>query len=133
MKLNYEPKQIYDVSKGQELFKKALKYVPAGIYGHLGPSEGCMIPVSAYPLFMSRAQGTYIWDLNGNRYIDYMCAYGPNFLGYNDPDVDAAAIEQLKRATAPRSLRSLWSKWRKRWSTPSIWRTGRSSARTAAI
>ena len=81
MKLNYEPKQIYDVSKGQELFKKALKYVPAGIYGHLGPSEGCMIPVSAYPLFMSRAQGTYIWDLNGNRYIDYMCAYGPNFLG----------------------------------------------------
>lgn len=28
MKLNYEPKQIYDVSKGQELFKKALKYVP---------------------------------------------------------------------------------------------------------
>ena len=97
MKLNYEPKQIYDVSKGQELFKKALKYVPAGIYGHLGPSEGCMIPVSAYPLFMSRAQGTYIWDLNGNRYIDYMCAYGPNFLGYNDPDVDAAAIEQLKK------------------------------------
>ena len=97
MKLQYEPKQIYDVSKGQALFKKALSLVPAGIYGHLGPSEGCMIPVSAYPLFMSRAQGTYIWDLNGNRYIDYMCAYGPNFLGYNDPDVDAAAIEQLKK------------------------------------
>lgn len=97
MKLNYEPKKIYDVSKGQELFKKALKLVPAGIYGHLGPSEGCMLPVSAYPMFMSKAQGTYIWDLNGNRYIDYMCAYGPNFLGYNDPDVDAAAIEQLKK------------------------------------
>ena len=97
MKLQYEPKQIYDVSKGQALFKKALSLVPAGIYGHLGPSEGCMIPVSAYPLLMSRAQGTYIWDLNGNRYIDYMCAYGPNFLGYNDPDVDAAAIEQLKK------------------------------------
>ena len=71
MKLQYEPKQIYDVSKGQALFKKALSLVPAGIYGHLGPSEGCMIPVSAYPLFMSRAQGTYIWDLNGNRYIDF--------------------------------------------------------------
>ena len=74
MNLTYEPKKIYDVSKGQELFKKALKYVPAGIYGHLGPSEGCMIAVSAYPLFMSRAQGNYIWDLNGHRYIDYMLA-----------------------------------------------------------
>ena len=97
MNLNYEPKKIYDVSKSQEMFKRALKVVPAGIYGHLGPSEGCMIPVSSYPLFMSKAKGSYFWDIDGNRFIDYMCAYGPNFLGYNDPDVDAAAIEQLKK------------------------------------
>lgn len=56
-----------------------------------------MIPVSSYPLFMSKAKGSYFWDIDGNRFIDYMCAYGPNFLGYNDPDVDAAAIEQLKK------------------------------------
>lgn len=132
MNLKYEPKKIYDVTKSQEAFKRALKVVPAGIYGHLGPSEGCMIPVSSYPLFMSKAKGAYFWDIDGNRFIDYMCAYGPNFLGYNDPDVDAAAIEQLKKATAQRLLPNCSSTSRKKWSTPSTWQTGRSSQRTAA-
>ncbi len=96
MKLNYEPKPVIDVTKSQETFKRALKCIPAGIYGHLGPSEGCMVPVSSYPLYMSKAQGAYIWDVDGNKIIDYMCGYGPNFLGYNDPDVDAAAAAQRK-------------------------------------
>ncbi|MEG2274044.1 MAG: aminotransferase class III-fold pyridoxal phosphate-dependent enzyme, partial [Clostridia bacterium] len=56
-----------------------------------------MIPVESYPLFMSKAQGSYIWDIDGNRFVDYMCAYGPNYLGYNDPDVDAAAAAQRKK------------------------------------
>lgn len=94
MNLKYEPIKILDVSKSQATFKRAMKVIPAGIYGHLGPSEGCMIPVQTYPLYMSKAKGTYIWDLDGNKIIDYMCAYGPNFLGYNDPDVDAAAAAQ---------------------------------------
>ena len=54
------------------------------------------MPIDAYPLFSSRASGPYFWDVDGNRFIDYMCAYGPNVLGYNDPDVDAAVAEQLK-------------------------------------
>lgn len=97
MNLKYDPKPIIDVTKSQQMFKRALNVIPAGIYGHLGPSEGCMIPVQSYPLFMSKAKGAYIWDLDGNRIIDYMCAYGPNFLGYNDPDVDAAAAAQRKK------------------------------------
>ncbi len=97
MNLNYTPKKVNDVSKSQALFKRALNVIPAGVYGHLGPSEGCMVPVSAYPLYMSKAQGTYIWDIDGNKIIDYMCGYGPNFLGYNDPDVDAAALAQRKK------------------------------------
>ena len=47
--------------------------------------------MEAFPLFSDHAQGTYFWDVDGNRFIDYMCAYGPNVLGYNDPDVDEAA------------------------------------------
>ena len=97
MELKYQPKKIIKVAKSQEMFKRALNVIPAGIYGHLGPAEGCMIPIENYPLYMSKAQGAYIWDLDGNKIIDYMCAYGPNFLGYNDPDVDAAAMEQLKK------------------------------------
>lgn len=54
------------------------------------------MPMNAYPLFASKADGAYFWDVDGNRYIDLMCAYGPMILGYNDPDVDNAAIEQMK-------------------------------------
>ena len=83
-------------TKSRELFARAVKVIPGGVYGHLGPAEGCFMPVNAYPLFSSRAQGAYFWDVDGNRYIDYMCAYGPNILGYNDKDVDAAALAQLE-------------------------------------
>ncbi len=86
----------YSHEKSREMFERALKVVPAGIYGHLGPAEGQWIPVSKWPAFSERAEGSYFWDVDGNKYIDYMCAYGPNVLGYNDPDVDAAAMKQLK-------------------------------------
>ena len=96
----------YDHTKSKELFARAVKVIPGGVYGHLGPAEGCFMPVGAYPLFSSRAEGAYFWDVDGNRYIDYMCAYGPNILGYNDRDVDAAALAQLKEGncvTSPSS------------------------------
>ncbi len=86
----------YTHEKSREWFARAAKVIPAGVYGHLGPSEGLFIPVEKWPLFSEKAQGTYFWDVDGNKYIDYMCAYGPNVLGYNDPDVDAAAAAQLK-------------------------------------
>lgn len=89
--------KINEYSKSREWFSRATKVIPSGVYGHLGPAEGNFMPVSSFPLMGDRAQGAYFWDVDGNRFIDYMCAYGPNVLGYNDPDVDAAAIEQLKK------------------------------------
>ncbi|MCI8525197.1 MAG: aminotransferase class III-fold pyridoxal phosphate-dependent enzyme [Oscillospiraceae bacterium] len=97
MKIN-----TYEQSRAQ--FVRAAKVIPSGVYGHLGPAEGCFIPVEAFPMFSSRAQGSYFWDVDGNRFIDYMCAYGPNILGYNDPDVDEAARKQREKGdcvTAP--------------------------------
>ena len=89
--------KINTYTKSREWFDRAVKVVPSGVYGHLGPAEGNFMPVSSFPLMGDRAQGSYFWDVDGNRFIDYMCAYGPNVLGYNDPDVDAAAMEQLKK------------------------------------
>lgn len=86
--------KINDYTKSREAFARAVRLIPSGIYGHQGPAEGCYVPIEAFPLYSSRAQGTYLWDLDGNRFIDYMCAYGPNILGYHDPDVDAAAAKQ---------------------------------------
>ena len=98
---------VYSHEKGRACFDRALKVIPAGIYGHLGPSEGLWIPIQKWPFYSEKAQGSYFWDLDGNKYIDYMCAYGPNVLGYNDPDVDAAAMKQLKLGnctTAPSKI-----------------------------
>ena len=98
---------IYDHSKSREQYLRASKVIPSGVYGHLGPAEGCFIPVSAYPQFSEKAKGPYFWDIDGNRYIDYMCAYGPNILGYNDPDVDEAAAKQREKGdciTAPSTV-----------------------------
>ena len=98
---------IYDHTKSREAFARAARVIPSGVYGHLGPAEGCFIPVSAYPQFSQRAQGACFWDIDGNRYIDYMCAYGPNILGYNDPDVDEAARRQREKGdcvTAPSTV-----------------------------
>ena len=88
----------YEYKKSRALFERASQVIPAGIYGHLGPAEGCFIPVSAYPFYIQKAQGAYFWDVDGNRFIDYMCAYGPIVLGYNHPAVDQAAREQLEMA-----------------------------------
>jgi glutamate-1-semialdehyde 2,1-aminomutase len=84
----------YSYTASRTAFDRALKVIPSGIYGHQGPTEGCYIPQSAFPLFSSRAEGSRFWDADGNEYIDYMCGYGPNVLGYGDPDVEAAATAQ---------------------------------------
>jgi len=85
---------INSYNKSREEYNRALKVIPSGIYGHQGPAEGCFVPVSAFPFFSERAKGSYFWDVDGNRFIDYMCAYGPNILGYNDEEVDEAAAKQ---------------------------------------
>lgn len=99
--------KINSYRKSREAFIRASKVIPSGIYGHQGPAEGCYIPVDAFPLFSEKAKGSYFWDIDGNRFIDYMCAYGPNILGYNDPDVEEAAARQQKKGnciTSPSSV-----------------------------
>ena len=43
-----------------------------------------------------RGQGAYLWDAEGNRYIDYHAAFAPHFLGHNDPDVTEAVVRVLR-------------------------------------
>ncbi len=71
---------------------RAEKVIPNGMYGH----QTALLLPDGYPQFFARAEGAYLWDVNGQKYIDYMCAYGPNLLGYGHPAIDAAYIAQLK-------------------------------------
>ena len=86
--------KTFSYTKSHEIFNRAAHVIPGGVYGHQGPANGCFIPVEAFPFFSEKAKGTYFWDVDNNRFLDYMCAYGPNILGYCDEDVDKAAIEQ---------------------------------------
>jgi glutamate-1-semialdehyde 2,1-aminomutase len=60
-----------------------------------------------YPQFFARSDGAHITDVDGNRYLDFMCAYGPNLFGYGHPDIDAAFVRQLGQGdtlTGPTAL-----------------------------
>jgi glutamate-1-semialdehyde 2,1-aminomutase len=61
-------------------------------------SPSPLIPPTAYPFYASRAKGPRFWDVDGNEFIDYMCAYGPVILGYHHDKVDAAARKQYEAA-----------------------------------
>ena len=83
MKKNY--------SESKRLFKRASEVIPCGIYGHQSPASA--LP-GASPYYAERGLGCRYWDVDGNVYIDYMCAYGPNILGYQHPELEAAVQEQ---------------------------------------
>ena len=81
--------QAYDTSKSEEMFSRAKAVIPGGIFGHYGGAVK-----RPGPRFFSRSDGAHFWDVDDNEFIDYMCAYGPMILGYNDQVVDAAAQAQ---------------------------------------
>lgn len=51
----------------------------------------------AAPSYMDHGEGCYIYDVDGNKFIDFMCALGPITVGYNDPEVNAAVISQVNK------------------------------------
>jgi glutamate-1-semialdehyde aminotransferase len=69
---------------------RAAKVIPGGMYGHL--NVGGLPP--AYAQFYERAEGARVWDVDGNEYVDLMCAFGPNILGYGHAGVEQAAGAQ---------------------------------------
>jgi len=78
--------------RDQALRLRARSVIPSGMYGHLSTRY---LP-DDFPQYFDRAQGAYLWDVDGRPYLDFMCAFGPNLLGYAHESVDAAYIHQLK-------------------------------------
>jgi glutamate-1-semialdehyde 2,1-aminomutase len=75
------------------LFDRARKCIPGGVNSPVRAGKG----VGMDPPFIARGDGAYIWDVEGNRYIDYVCSWGPMILGHTDPEV-TQAIEKAARA-----------------------------------
>ena len=83
----------YTFENSDALMERARKVVPGGIYGHQTP---LVLTKGAYPSFFARGEGSHIWDVDGNEYIDYMCSYGPIVLGHRHPKVEEAARRQME-------------------------------------
>ncbi len=78
-------------SRDRDLRERAEAVIPGGMYGH---QSTALLP-DDYPQFFERGEGAHIWDADGARYLDFMCAYGPNLFGYGHPEIDAAFVRQL--------------------------------------
>ncbi|KZX60514.1 hypothetical protein A3709_00090 [Halioglobus sp. HI00S01] len=95
---------MYSIDNDLKLRERAQRAFPGGVYGH--QASASLSPM--HPQFFTRAEGPYWWDTDDNQYIDFMCGYGTNLLGYCHPKVDAAALKQqaiVDAATGPSSGR----------------------------
>lgn len=75
-----------NTEKSQQLFAEAQKYIPGGVNSPVRAFRA----VERTPLFISKAKGAYIFDEDGNKFIDYVCSWGPAILGHAHERVIAA-------------------------------------------
>jgi len=82
MSLSYE--------RSREIFDRSQEYLPGGVNSPVRAFGA----VGGQPLVIARGEGPYLYDIDGNRYVDYVCSWGPLILGHAHP----AVIEAVKRA-----------------------------------
>jgi glutamate-1-semialdehyde 2,1-aminomutase len=83
-------------TKSQELFARAKKYIPGGVNSPVRAGKA----VGINPPFIARAEGSTLWDADGNTYIDYVSSWGPMILGHAHPGVVSALAEAVRRGTS---------------------------------
>jgi glutamate-1-semialdehyde 2,1-aminomutase len=80
-------------ARSAELYKNACGPIPAGINSTARATWSGWDP---YPLFVDRGEGAYLYDVDGNAYIDYLLGLGPMILGHRPRKVTAAVVEQIQ-------------------------------------
>ncbi len=78
------------LNKSRKLFEEARKLTPGGVHSSIRFFD-------PYPIFISKAKGSKIYDVDGNEYIDYHLAFGPVVLGHGHPGVVNAVKDQLSK------------------------------------
>ncbi|WP_373652754.1 MULTISPECIES: glutamate-1-semialdehyde 2,1-aminomutase [unclassified Schlesneria] len=82
--------------KSQQHFNRAQKSIPGGVNSPARAFGG----VGGTPVVMDRAEGAYLFDIDGNRYVDYIGSWGPHILGHRHPAVIAAIHKALEKGTS---------------------------------
>ncbi len=92
-------------ARSERLFAEACELIPGGVNSPVRAFQS----VGGVPRFIARGQGAYLWDVDGNRYIDYVLSWGPMILGHAHPLVVEALNAAVARGTsygAPTALES---------------------------
>jgi len=85
------------IKKSDAIYARAEKIIPAGTQTF---SKGVTQFVQGFaPKYLDRGAGAYVWDVDGNKYLDYIMGCHPIILGYADPDVNQAIINQLEKGS----------------------------------
>ncbi|MBD2213544.1 glutamate-1-semialdehyde 2,1-aminomutase [Nostoc linckia FACHB-104] len=93
-------------TKSQEIFAAAQNLMPGGVSSPVRAFKS----VGGQPIVFDRVKGAYIWDVDGNQYIDYVGTWGPAICGHAHPEVIAALHEALEKGTsfgAPSALENV--------------------------
>ena len=84
----------FKIDRSNEIYRRAEKIIPAGTQTF---SKGVNQFVTGFaPKYLQRGKGAYVWDADGNKFLDYVMGCHPIILGYADQDVNSAVIEQLE-------------------------------------
>src|SRR5690606_37368101 len=83
-------------TKSEEVYQEALQHIVGGVNS---PSRSFKAVGGGAPVFMAKGEGAYFWDVDGNRYIDYLAAYGPIILGHAHPHVTDAIVRAARTGT----------------------------------
>jgi 3-aminobutanoyl-CoA transaminase len=82
-----------NLTKSLAEFEKAKENTPGGTLGIRRPYN---FVDGEYPIFIDEGKGSIIKDIDGNEYIDYLCAYGPIIMGYREEEIDEAVIKRIR-------------------------------------
>jgi glutamate-1-semialdehyde 2,1-aminomutase len=83
-------------TKSEEIFAAAQKLMPGGVSSPVRAFKS----VGGQPIVFDRVEGAYIWDVDGNKYIDYVGTWGPAICGHAHPEVIAALHAALEKGTS---------------------------------
>lgn len=86
----------FQTQKSDEIFAAAQKLMPGGVSSPVRAFKS----VGGHPIVFDRVKGAYIWDVDGNQYIDYIGSWGPAICGHAHPEVIAALHETLEKGTS---------------------------------
>ena len=85
-----------ETTKSQQLFAEAQRYIPGGVNSPVRAFRS----VGGQPLFIAKARGAYLWDVDGNKFIDYVHSWGPMILGHAPGPVIRAIQRAATRGTS---------------------------------